>query len=197
MARCGLRRVRAPGPQGSAPGVAAAPRRRHARRQPPLGPRARCRHASGHQAGADKIEELLGWCREAGVEYVTLWLLSTDNLRREQEKLAPLLKIIETAVSDLADSGTWRLTIVGALDLLPAETAESLRRSAQRTADVDGMTVNVAVGYGGRREIADAVRDLLLERAAAGESIEQIAAGLTAEDIAGHLYTRGSPTPTS
>ncbi|MER7073629.1 isoprenyl transferase [Terrabacter sp. NPDC000476] len=151
--------------------------------------------ASGHQAGADKIEELLGWCREAGVEYVTLWLLSTDNLRRAEEELAPLLKIIETAVSDLADSGTWRLTIVGALDLLPAETAESLRRSARRTADVDGMTVNVAVGYGGRREIADAVRDLLLERAAAGESIEQIAAGLTAEDIAGHLYTKGQPDP--
>ena len=57
------------------------------------------------------------------------------------------------------------------------------------------MTVNVAVGYGGRREIADAVRDLLLERAAAGESIEQIAAGLTVEDIAEHLYTKGQPDP--
>jgi short-chain Z-isoprenyl diphosphate synthase len=151
--------------------------------------------ASGHQAGADKIEELLEWCRDAGVEYVTLWLLSTDNLRREQEELAPLLKIIETAVSDLADSGNWRLTIVGALDLLPPETADSLRDSSARTTHVDGMTVNVAVGYGGRREIADAVRDLLLARAAAGESIEQIAADLTVEDIAEHLYTKGQPDP--
>ena len=132
--------------------------------------------ASGHQAGADKIEELLEWCREAGVEYVTLWLLSTDNLRRAEEELAPLLKIIETAVSDLAESGHWRLKIVGALDLLPPETAASLSASAERTKDVDGMTVNVAVGYGGRREIADAVRDLLLARAADGETIEQIAA---------------------
>ena len=151
--------------------------------------------ASGHQAGADKIEELLEWCREAGVEYVTLWLLSTDNLRRPQEELAPLLKIIETAVADLADTGNWHLRIVGARDLLPRETADSLSDSARRTKDVDGMTVNVAVGYGGRREIADAVRDLLLERAAAGESIEQIAAGLTADDIAGHLYTKGQPDP--
>ncbi|GAB3880723.1 isoprenyl transferase [Terrabacter terrigena] len=151
--------------------------------------------ASGHQAGADKIEELLEWCREAGVEYVTLWLLSTDNLRRPEEELAPLLKIIETAVADLADTGNWHLKIVGARDLLPRETAESLGDSARRTKDVDGMTVNVAVGYGGRREIADAVRDLLLERAAAGESIEQIAAGLTADDIAGHLYTKGQPDP--
>ena len=150
---------------------------------------------TGHQAGADKIEELLEWCREAGVQYVTLWLLSTDNLNRAQDELAPLLKIIETAVSDLADTGNWRLTIVGALDLLPAHTAASLRESAERTKDVDGMTVNVAVGYGGRREIADAVRDLLLARAAAGETIEQIAEGLTADDIASHLYTKGQPDP--
>ncbi len=151
--------------------------------------------ASGHQAGADKIEELLEWCREAGVEYVTLWLLSTDNLRRAEEELAPLLKIIETAVADLAESGHWCLKIVGALDLLPPETAASLSASAERTAGVDGMTVNVAVGYGGRREIADAVRDLLLARAADGETIEQIAAELTVEDIAGHLYTKGQPDP--
>jgi short-chain Z-isoprenyl diphosphate synthase len=151
--------------------------------------------ATGHQAGADKIEELLEWCREAGVQYVTLWLLSTDNLKRAQDELAPLLKIIETAVSDLADTGNWHLTIVGALDLLPAGTAASLRDSAERTRNVDGMTVNVAVGYGGRREIADAVRDLLLARAAAGETIEQIAAGLTADDIASHLYTKGQPDP--
>jgi len=151
--------------------------------------------ASGHQAGADKIEELLEWCREAGVEYVTLWLLSTDNLRRAEEELAPLLKIIETAVADLAQSGHWQLKIVGALDLLPPETAQSLSASAERTQDVDGMIVNVAVGYGGRREIADAVRDLLLARAADGETIEQIAAELTVEDIAEHLYTKGQPDP--
>jgi short-chain Z-isoprenyl diphosphate synthase len=151
--------------------------------------------ASGHQAGADKIEELLGWCSEAGVEYVTLWLLSTDNLHRPAEELDPLLKIIETAVADLADSGRWRLQIVGALDLLPPDTAASLRDSAERTQGVDGLTVNVAVGYGGRREIADAVRDLLLERAAAGQSTEQIAAALTADDIAEHLYTKGQPDP--
>jgi len=151
--------------------------------------------ASGHQAGADKIEELLEWCREAGVEYVTLWLLSTDNLRRAEEELAPLLKIIETAVADLAESRHWHLKIVGALELLPPETAASLSASAERTQDVDGMIVNVAVGYGGRREIADAVRDLLLARAADGETIEQIAAELTVEDIAGHLYTKGQPDP--
>src|ERR1700727_3555249 len=57
--------------------------------------------STGHQKGADKIFELLDWCREAGVEVVTLWLLSTDNLTRPQAELEPLLKIIEDTVQRL------------------------------------------------------------------------------------------------
>ena len=151
--------------------------------------------ATGHQAGADKIEELLEWCEEAGVEYVTLWLLSTDNLNRAEAELRPLLKIIENAVAELARTGRWHLKIVGAPDLLPATTAKSLRDSATATADVDGMTVNVAVAYGGRREIADAVREMLRSRGAKGESLDEIADDLTVEDIAEHLYTKGQPDP--
>jgi short-chain Z-isoprenyl diphosphate synthase len=151
--------------------------------------------ARGHQAGADKIQDLLGWCEQAGVEYVTLWLLSTDNLGRPEDELRPLLRIIENAVADLAATGRWHLEIVGAADLLPAATARSLRESAQLTAGVTGMTVNVAVAYGGRREIADAVRAMLLAHDAKGETIEQIAADLSVEDIAEHLYTKGQPDP--
>ncbi len=151
--------------------------------------------ASGHQAGADKIFDLLSWCEEAGVEYVTLWLLSTDNLRRAPEELAPLLAIIENAVADLAAARRWQLKVVGALDLLPEATAASLRESAAGTAGVRGMTVNVAVGYGGRREIADAVREMLRSRAARGQSLEDIAEQLTDDDIAAHLYTKGQPDP--
>src|SRR3954451_1259850 len=69
--------------------------------------------SAGHQAGADKIHELLGWCEERGVEMVTLWLLSTDNLNRPESELASLLSIIEQAVTGLADSGRWRVHPVG------------------------------------------------------------------------------------
>lgn len=151
--------------------------------------------AQGHQAGADKIQDLLVWCEEAGVEYVTLWLLSTDNLHRDPVELAPLLKIIETAVSDLADTGRWRLNAVGAIDLLPTEAADGIRAAVARTQGVTGMTVNIAAPYGGRREIADAVRALLLERSARGESLDHIARQLTADDIGEHLYTKGQPDP--
>ncbi|MGH8880964.1 MAG: polyprenyl diphosphate synthase, partial [Stackebrandtia sp.] len=116
---------------------------------------------SGHAAGAEKIDEFLGWCDEIGVEVVTLWLLSTDNLARPARELDPLLRIIEKLVGTLANSGQWRVNPVGAPDLLPSRTAEILKAAAESTKDNDGMTVNTAVGYGGRRELADAVRSLL------------------------------------
>lgn len=151
--------------------------------------------AEGHRAGADNIAPFLGWCEEAGVEVVTLWLLSTDNLNRPADELEPLLQIIEKVVDDLAAAEHWRMRIVGALDLLPAGTADTLQAAAARTAQVEGMVVNVAIGYGGRREIADAVRSLLRDAAERGDSVQDLADRLTAEDIAEHLYTKGQPDP--
>jgi len=151
--------------------------------------------AHGHRAGAANIAPLLGWCEEVGVEVVTLWLLSTDNLRRPAAELEPLLRIIEGTVQGMAEARRWRLHPVGALDLLPASTASLLKEAETETEDVDGMIVNVAVGYGGRREIADAVRSLLQEHASKGTSIEQLAGILDVEHIAAHLYTKGQPDP--
>ena len=173
--------------------------------------------AQGHKRGADKIEEFLGWAEQMGVQVVTLWLLSTDNLFRDPAELSPLLDIIAHAVDELAETGRWSLRLVGAVDLLPEPLAERLRaavvRSRPASAEASGaggsageavnaaevedrrMQVNIAVGYGGRQEIADAVRELLRERAAAGASLEEVAASLSEEDITEHLYTKGQPDP--
>ncbi|KNX37952.1 isoprenyl transferase [Luteipulveratus halotolerans] len=149
----------------------------------------------GHRAGADNIEPFLGWCEDLDIEVVTLWLLSTDNLNRPAAELAPLLTIIEDVVGDLAAARRWRLNAVGALDLLPQRTATVLKDAADATRDVSGLVVNIAVGYGGRREIADAVRSLLQEHAAKGTSIEELAEVLDVDHIAEHLYTKGQPDP--
>jgi short-chain Z-isoprenyl diphosphate synthase len=151
--------------------------------------------ASGHRKGAAKIDEFLSWCSELQIEVVTLWLLSTDNLNRPDEELAPLLRIIENAVAELAVGRRWRINPVGALDLLPDVTARSLKEAQDATADLSGLIVNVAVGYGGRREIADAVRALLHEHASKGTSIEDLANLLDIDHIAEHLYTKGQPDP--
>jgi short-chain Z-isoprenyl diphosphate synthase len=150
--------------------------------------------SSGHQAGADKIFEVLQWCRQAGVEVVTLWLLSTDNLARPAAELEPLLRIIEDTVRDLVEQN-WHVNPMGALDLLPADTARVLKDAADATATQSGLLVNVAVGYGGRREIADAVRSLLQEHATKGTTIEELAEFLDVDHIAEHLYTAGQPDP--
>jgi short-chain Z-isoprenyl diphosphate synthase len=149
----------------------------------------------GHRAGAAKIVEFLGWCEEAGVEVVTLWLLSTDNLSRPADELAKLQAIIEQTVTDLAQTRRWRIHPMGALDLLPDHTARLLKDAAESTADVDGIWVNVAVGYGGRREVVDAVRAYLVESAQRGESLDEVAARIDVENIGEHLYTRGQPDP--
>jgi short-chain Z-isoprenyl diphosphate synthase len=150
--------------------------------------------SKGHQKGADKIFELLAWCKEAGVEVVTLWLLSTDNMSRPPSELGPLMKIIEGTVKELVE-GQWRVNPVGALDLLPSDMARTLKSAAESTVGNPGLLVNVAVGYGGRREIADAVRSLLQEHASKGTTIEQLAEFLDVEHIAEHLYTAGQPDP--
>ena len=152
--------------------------------------------SQGHVVGAQHIANLLDWCTEAGVAHVTIWLLSTDNLRRPPEELEPLLRIIEGVAEELSASGKpWRVHAVGALDLLPTATAAALKLAEERTADRDGLNVNIAVGYGGRREIADAVRSLLQEHAAAGGSIEELAEIIDVDHIAEHLYTKGQPDP--
>jgi short-chain Z-isoprenyl diphosphate synthase len=151
--------------------------------------------SSGHQAGADKIFELLEWCQDAGVEVVTLWLLSSDNLTsRPAAELEQLLRIIEETVRELV-AQDWHVKPVGALDLLPADTARVLKDAAETTAGRPGLLVNVAVGYGGRREIADAVRSLLQDHATRGTTIEELAEILDVEHISEHLYTAGQPDP--
>ncbi|BDO41415.1 isoprenyl transferase [Cellulomonas sp. NTE-D12] len=151
--------------------------------------------ATGHRAGADKIAELLEWSEDIGVEVVTLWMLSTDNLSRDPEELGPLLEIIEDAVRNLAATRRWRLQAMGALDLLPEQTARALKDAETATEGVVGLHVNVAVGYGGRHEIADAVRSYLRENAAKGASLDDLAADFDVQHIAAHLYTKGQPDP--
>jgi short-chain Z-isoprenyl diphosphate synthase len=150
----------------------------------------------GHRRGGDKVADLVTWCAAAGVDVVTLWLLSTDNLSRPEAELRPLLEVIERVVFDLAaPAESCRVHPVGALDLLPDNTARVLKEAQAATAEKTGVLVNVAVGYGGRREITDAVRSLLALAARRGSSVEEVAASLDVDAIAEHLYTRGQPDP--
>ncbi len=150
----------------------------------------------GYQAGADKLKQFVRWCDEVNIKIVTLWVLSTDNLRRSRsEELIPLLKVIVNLVNDLARTQRYRVMVVGDLALLPEDSAAKLAAAERATADIDGMHINVAVSYGGRHELRDAVRSLLAEEASKGTSLDELADTLDIDQISEHLYTRGQPDP--
>ena len=152
--------------------------------------------AHGHEAGAQKIFEFLGWCDDLGIEVVTLYLLSTDNVKnRDSEELTDLLEIIGGLADNLSKRKMWQVRLMGVRNLLPPDLLHKLEAAEQATAGIEGTKVNLAVGYGGRNEISDAVAEILRERAAAGESLAEVAEEITPELISKHLYTGGMPDP--
>jgi len=138
----------------------------------------------GHAVGARKIVEVLGWWNEAGVEITSWWVLSPDNLRRPRDELSGLLRIIGELATEVATLQRWRVRHIGDPALLPGELAQALRDAQEHTCRVDGPLVNLAVGYGGRRDLTAAVRHLVTSGAA-----------ITARTISEALATRGDPDP--
>ena len=155
---------------------------------------------AGHRDGADNIERLIDWCDELGIPVITVWALSTDNLNRPADELEVIFSIIETRVEALAKrlqraTVSRRIRSVGRRDLLPASTAKSIQRVEEMTAgNADGDLI-IAIGYGGRDEIVDAVKRMIDDYAGRGESLNDLAHDLTAKDIGKYLYAPDIPDP--
>lgn len=152
--------------------------------------------AHGHRAGAAKMVEFLEWCSDLGVEVVSLYLLSGDNLRkRDTGELQDLIEIIAGLAGRLSRRGDWKVKHVGRDEGLPDFLLAALRDAESRTAENAGLHVNLAVGYGGRYEIVDAVRSIIAEHRGHGGTIEDLAENLTPDQIGAHLYTSGQRDP--
>jgi short-chain Z-isoprenyl diphosphate synthase len=120
-------------------------------------------------------------------------MLSTDNFKRTPEEVKTLIEVISEIVDDLSARKRWSIKAVGALDLLPEELAMKL--ASLPDCPNSKLQVNVAIGYGGRREIVDAVKGFLGQEAEAGRTLVDAIADLDADAIARHLYTAGQPDP--
>lgn len=154
----------------------------------------------GHRRGADKVEEVLTWCEELGVRMVTIWILSTENLSRPPEELNALLALIErklreAAVDPKIHRKQLRIRAIGRLEMLPPSTREAIRVAEEATRDYGSFFLNVAVGYGGRQEIADAVASLMRERACQGQELASLAEEVSPDLIGKYLYTYELPDP--
>jgi short-chain Z-isoprenyl diphosphate synthase len=150
--------------------------------------------AEGHRAGADRMLDFLNWCDEARVAVVTLYLMSTDNVsNRNTKEIDDLAGIIADLAADLAEVPDWRIQHVGDITKIPPALSDALARVSDDTAEREGLHINLAVGYGGRHEITEAVRDIIRQHESNGQGIDTLAEAITLENIANHLYTAGQP----
>jgi short-chain Z-isoprenyl diphosphate synthase len=153
-----------------------------------------------YNLGADKLQDVLEWCAALGIKTVTLWVLSTDNFKRSPEEMSSILAAIERRMRQLAEEPEIhrrkvKVRASGRLDVLPASVVEAINAAIEATQDYDAMCINIAVAYGGREEIIDAIRKLLIEKEGQGKTLPTIARELTPADIARHLYSADLPEP--
>jgi short-chain Z-isoprenyl diphosphate synthase len=153
-----------------------------------------------YSLGADKLDDVLEWCGELAVPAITLWVFSTDNWARPVEQVSGILATVEAKVRTLSNHPKIhrrrvRVQAIGKHELLPASLRDAIRAASDATEDYDGMILTIAVAYGGRDEIVDAVRSLLAEQAERGLTVVDAIAEITRAAIARHLYTAGSPDP--
>ena len=152
----------------------------------------------GHREGARKLDEVLQWCVDFNIRIISIWVLSPDNVNRDKEEIDALFGVIRDKMNELSQneiirSYKFRIKAFGNIDKLPADVKDAIRRSEESTKDHNDYILNMAIGYGGREEIVDAVRTALKGKEA--RSVEELAKSLTADDITKHLYTSGIPDP--
>jgi short-chain Z-isoprenyl diphosphate synthase len=153
-----------------------------------------------YSLGADKLDAVLDWCAELGIGAVTLWVFSTQNRNRSAREVSGILAAIEEKLRRLArdpqiHSRRVRVRAVGRIAELPDSTREAIAAAETATAGYDGLYLTIAVAYGGREEITDAVRALLAERLRAGATSDALVEAVTPEAIGRYIYAPDLPDP--
>jgi undecaprenyl diphosphate synthase len=152
------------------------------------------RRIEGHRAGTAAVREIVEGAARLGIEHLTLYAFSVENWRRPASEVSALMALLkhylQAEIETLIRSNV-RLSIIGRIQELPEELQESLTRSVARTRGCNGLTLNVALNYGGRTEIVDAVRRLVADATVAGRGPESI----DETTVASYLYTAGQPDP--
>ena len=123
----------------------------------------------GHRAGADKLQQVLSWCYEAGIPVVTVWSFSLDNFHRDTDEVGALLQLFEDRTRELAEhsevhTNEVRVRYIGKTELLPDGLRQAIRAVEEATAGYDRFHLNIAMAYGGREEITDAFRRFLQQQ---------------------------------
>ena len=148
----------------------------------------------GHEQGAGNVERICEACINEGVEYLTLYAFSTENWRRPTHEVAGLMLLLERFLSEkvaMMNKNGVRLAAIGRIADLPGPARKRLEQAIEETAHNTRLTLTLALNYGGRDEIVDAVRSIATEVLKRTLEPDQI----TAKTITDHLYTRMMPDP--
>lgn len=148
----------------------------------------------GHSEGANTLEKVADACAELGIEYLTVYAFSTENWKRSDEEVDYLMKLLAKHVSDFdkrIKNRDIRFRMIGDIERLNKDLQEGIRAIEERTKDKKGLTVNIAINYGGRAELAYVSRKI-------AEDVEN--GNLNSEDISEdtiikYLQTKDSPDP--
>ncbi|MDA7890051.1 isoprenyl transferase [Akkermansiaceae bacterium] len=148
----------------------------------------------GHRAGAEAVREAVEACNEIGVRYLTLYAFSSENWNRPKPEVAALMTLLErflkTKAKEIGKKNV-QLKAIGRLDMLPKRTRNQLDKVITETSSNDGLTLNLALSYGGREEIIDATKALAKEVQSGALSVEEI----DHDVFSSHLYTNNTPDP--
>ena len=154
----------------------------------------------GHEKGAAKLEEVLNWCEETGVDVVTVWIFSMDNFKRDPKEVDELMNLFEKKFLELVSHprihrNQIRVRSIGNFDALPETVQKAIRTAEDATRHYSRRVLNVGVAYGGREEIVEAFRQHLSAEAEKGRSIAEICENLEPDSVEPYLYTSHVPDP--
>ncbi|MBW1680392.1 MAG: isoprenyl transferase [Deltaproteobacteria bacterium] len=152
------------------------------------------RRVQGHEEGARAVREVVRATRELGIPWLTLYAFSEENWKRSEHEVKALMRLLvrflEKETDEMMENGI-RLQAIGRLEKLPRKTRNALREAVRKTDAGKEMVLTLALSYGGRQEIADAVAAIARDVALGALQPENI----TEESLAGRLYTAGMPDP--
>ena len=146
---------------------------------------------AGHSAGMRSVRVAIETCSQMGIRALTLYAFSVENWKRPRVEVEMLWRLLRTylrsELPDLMRNGV-RLNVIGRIEELPAQVQTDLQEALATTASNKGLLVNLAINYGGRAEIVDAVKSLVADAKRGDVVIDEAA-------IAARLYTAGIPDP--
>jgi undecaprenyl diphosphate synthase len=154
----------------------------------------RKRRVEGHRAGIDAVRDVVETSARVGLEVLTLYAFSVENWKRPAAEVSTLMGLLKHYLRRELDTllrNNIRFQVIGRMGDLPGDVQRELNRGIERTRGSSGLCFNIALNYGGRAEITDAVGRLLADVVANGKDPSSI----TEEAISSYLYTAGQPDP--